>query len=136
MLKRKQSHENGGGGASSSSGSCCCSYCCGLGCFGHSQQLRKQRVAHGGEGAALFEFAPDLRHQILAIVARRLPQPQQPADFVMMQQAVGAGLNPQRPRRVRTEEILFNAVELRRAAAFENESLQTHSPKTLYQHPH
>jgi len=49
--------------------------------------------------------APDLRHKVLAAVASRLPQSQQPADFVVMQQAVVTGLDFQRPRFVRTEEF-------------------------------
>jgi len=67
-------------------------------------------------------------------VARRLPQSQKPADFVMMQQALVTGFDFQRPWLVGTEEVLFNAVQVGGTAAFEDEGLQNHSPKTIYQH--
>lgn len=41
----------------------------------------------------------------------------------MMQQTVIAGFDLQRPRLIGTEEILFYAVQVSRAAAFEDEGL-------------
>ena len=67
--------------------------------------------------------APDLRHQVLTAIRRRLPQAQQAADFVMMQQAIVASLDLHWPWLVGTEQILLNAVEVRCTAAFEDESV-------------
>ena len=58
---------------------------------------------------------PHLRDEPLAAVAGRLPQAEQAADFVVMQQTVVAGLDLHWPWLVGTEQILSHAVEIRAA---------------------
>ena len=53
---------------------------------------------------------PHLRYKVLATIRRRLPQTQECADFVMMQQAIIPSLDLQRPRLVGTEQVFPHAV--------------------------
>ena len=53
---------------------------------------------------------PHLRYKVLATIRRRLPQTQESADFVMMQQAIIPSLDLQRPRLVGTEQVFPHAV--------------------------
>ena len=68
-------------------------------------------------------FAPHFRHEPLAAVGSRLPQAKEAADFVVMQETIVTRFDLHRPRLVGTEQILLNAVEIRRAAAFEDEGV-------------
>ena len=66
---------------------------------------------------------PHFGDEVLAAVAGGLPQAEQAADFVVMQQTVVTRFDLHRPRLVGTEQVLFNAVEIRRAAALEDEGV-------------
>ncbi len=70
---------------------------------------------------------PHFGDEILAAVAGGLPKAEEAADFVVMQQTVVTRFDLRRPRLVGTKQVLLNAVEIRRAAAFEDESVVRHS---------
>jgi hypothetical protein len=66
-------------------------------------------------------------HEYLAANAGRLPQAEEAADFVMMQQTIVARFDQHRPRFVGTEQVFVDAVKICGAAAFEDEGVVGHS---------
>lgn len=69
---------------------------------------------------------PHFRDEVLAAVAGGLPEAEESADFVVMQQAIVARFDLHRPGLVGTEQVLVHAVQIRRAAAFEDEGVDGH----------
>jgi hypothetical protein len=69
---------------------------------------------------------PHFRDEPLAAVAGGLPKAEESADFIVMQQAVVTCFDLQRPRLVGTEQVFVDAVEIRCAAAFKDESVVRH----------
>lgn len=70
--------------------------------------------------------APHFGDEVLAAVTGGLPEAEEAADFVVMQQAVVPRFDLHRPRLVGAEQVLVDAVEIRRAAAFEDEGVSCH----------
>ena len=67
--------------------------------------------------------APHFGDESLAAVAGGLPQAEEAADFVVMEQTVVSRFDLYWPRLVGTEQVFLNAVKVRRAAAFKDEGV-------------
>jgi hypothetical protein len=67
--------------------------------------------------------SPHFRHEPLAAVAGGLPEAEEAPDLVVMQQTVVTYFDLQRPRLIGAEQVFVDAVEVRRTAAFKDESV-------------